>query len=75
MISEDTCGYENQIKLVLDMVANVNTTVTSKNNSMEEDHPPVMRRIFAALFFGVSSFVIVVANKIVLTSYKYVCHK
>jgi len=28
-------------------------------------------RLLAALFYGVSSFMITVANKIVLTSYKY----
>ena len=43
-----------------------------KHCSMDEDSPSIVRRIFAAVFYGVSSFMIIVANKIVLTSYKYV---
>lgn len=41
---------------------------------MEEERQEFLRKILTALLYAVSSFFIVVINKIVLTVYKWVAH-
>lgn len=42
---------------------------TSGVNNMEDDVVSLFSRVSSALFYGVSSFMIIVANKLTLTSY------
>lgn len=40
----------------------------SKEN--EESLNPIFKRLFSAVFYGISSFLIIVVNKILLTNYR-----
>jgi len=44
--------------------------MTAEKKTTAPNGTTVLKRIFAALFYGIASFLITVVNKVVLTSYK-----
>lgn len=51
----------------------VNLLISDSNSNLDKEEDSVnsvLKRLFSAIFYGVSSFLIIVINKILLTSYK-----
>lgn len=48
----------------------VKLLISDSSKANEELFDPLLRRLLSAVFYGVSSFLIIVVNKILLTTYK-----
>lgn len=61
--SDSTTASDSYVKLLI--------SDSNSNSDKDEDAVnSVLKRLFSAVFYGVSSFLIIVVNKILLTSYK-----
>lgn len=61
--SDSTTVSDSYVKLLI--------SDSNSNSDKDEDSVnSVLKRLFSAIFYGVSSFLIIVINKILLTSYK-----
>lgn len=61
--SDSSTASDSYVKLLI--------SDSNSNSDKDEDSVnSVLKRLFSAIFYGVSSFLIIVINKILLTSYK-----